>query len=283
MRLLARDTFHPQSEAHYASYVSFRDIATTLHCHDFYEFFLIASGKIIHRINGEALLLKAGAFVFIRPDDEHAYRGTGDGDCQLVNLAYRASTLDALFDYLGEGFKPQRLLQRPMPPTVQLSTQDTQRVTARLDMFNRTAAGDEAYKRTALRMLLFDLFTWLFPADKPAYRQSGIKWLDNLVAAMHKPEHFVAGIPRMQALADCSPEHLARTFKANFEITPTEFVNELRLRYAANLLVNSDRPIIDVAQEAGFGNLSYFYRLFKQQFNTTPKTFRQSRSRTLIP
>src|SRR5690606_35841950 len=101
MRLLARNTFNAQSEAHYAFYTSFRDITTVLHCHDFYEFFLIADGQIIHCINGEEQPLQQGAFVFVRPDDEHAYQGTGDSDCQLINLAFLAATLNDLFSYLG--------------------------------------------------------------------------------------------------------------------------------------------------------------------------------------
>lgn len=283
MRLLARNTFNPHSEAHYAFYTSFRDITTVLHCHDFYEFFLIADGQIIHRVNDDEQLLKQGTFVFIRPDDEHCYQGSGDSDCQLINLAFLVRSLDALLDYLGEGFYPQRLLDSPMPPVIQLSVQDTQQIIARLNTFNRIAGDDADYQRTTLRILLFELFTWLFaPATSP-YRESGIEWLDTLVETMHQPEHFAEGVARMQALAGCSSEHLSRIFKAHFGITPTEFVAEVRLNYAANMLANSDRDIIYIAMEAGFGNLSHFYKLFKEKFKTTPKAYRRTQQRSLIP
>jgi AraC-like DNA-binding protein len=41
------------------------------------------------------------------------------------------------------------------------------------------------------------------------------------------------------------------------------------------LLVETDDGIIDVAYSVGFGNLSVFYRFFKDAVGTTPAAFRK--------
>lgn len=100
---------------------------------------------------------------------------------------------------------------------------------------------------------------------------------------MEKKENFTEGLARMQELAGKSHEHICREFKKRLNITPTEFINSLRLNYAKNLLMNSDESIIDIAMEAGFGNLSHFYHLFRKQYNISPSDFRKKYQESIIP
>jgi AraC-like DNA-binding protein len=44
---------------------------------------------------------------------------------------------------------------------------------------------------------------------------------------------------------------------------------------AARLLLQSDATVLSVATEVGFDNLSYFNRVFKRQYHTTPSEFRR--------
>ena len=100
---------------------------------------------------------------------------------------------------------------------------------------------------------------------------------------MKEPANLRGGVPKMQALAHTSPEHLSRTFRKEMGCTPTQYVNDLRLTYAANLLYRTDNAIIDVSNEIGFSNLSYFYRIFRQKFGMTPTQFRAQKRKRLIP
>ena len=56
-----------------------------------------------------------------------------------------------------------------------------------------------------------------------------------------------------------------------------EYLNEYRLTMASRLLLSSDASILDIANEVGFDNLSYFNRLFKKRFLTTPSNYRKLR------
>ena len=87
----------------------------------------------------------------------------------------------------------------------------------------------------------------------------------------------------MQTLAHASPEHLSRTCRKELGCTPTQYVNKLRLTYAANLLVHTDQPILDISFEVGLENHSYFYRIFKQRYGTTPAQFRAQNRRYIVP
>lgn len=48
----------------------------------------------------------------------------------------------------------------------------------------------------------------------------------------------------------------------------------MRLKKAEALLVDSNKKIIDIAMECGFGNISYFNRVFQKRHGMTPKSYR---------
>jgi AraC-like DNA-binding protein len=52
-----------------------------------------------------------------------------------------------------------------------------------------------------------------------------------------------------------------------------DYIVEVRMRKAANLLRNTSLPISKIAAQIGMGNDSYFYRLFKKMYNYTPREF----------
>ena len=93
---------------------------------------------------------------------------------------------------------------------------------------------------------------------------------------MKKPQNFIAGSTRMYELCGKSREHLSRTLKQYYNITISEFVNDLRLEYSANLLLTSNLSVVDIAYESGFENISWFYKAFERKFSTTPLKYRKS-------
>jgi len=50
-----------------------------------------------------------------------------------------------------------------------------------------------------------------------------------------------------------------------------DYIKNYRLEKAAELLESGDISILDASLAAGFHNLSYFYREFKEKYGMTPK------------
>jgi AraC-like DNA-binding protein len=63
--------------------------------------------------------------------------------------------------------------------------------------------------------------------------------------------------------------------KSELGLTFTSYLHKLRLTEAARLLTEfADRPVAEIAFMVGYANVSYFNKLFKEEYGCTPKAFR---------
>ncbi|THF74298.1 helix-turn-helix domain-containing protein [Cohnella fermenti] len=272
----------PEAEGHY------RDISgigntSGIHTHDFYEFFLIAEGAAYHCCNGHKETVSEGALVFMRPRDIHYYEPLPGTDCRLINLSFYEHTLTALLTYLGDGFPKESFLGSPDPITVQLSRREKLLLQERLEKLIRIPQQEKPRFRTELRAVLAEVYSrYLMPSVVPE-QDTKPKWLANLCLEMKEPERFLEGIPAMVRLSGKSHAHLCRVFKKWENQTPLAYLNLTKLQYAENLLLHSDRSVLDIALEAGFGNLGHFYKSFRALFGNTPQTHRKLHQARLAP
>ncbi len=70
-----------------------------------------------------------------------------------------------------------------------------------------------------------------------------------------------------------SQTQLYRKLHAVTGFSPNEFVRHIRLLRAAELLLKKVGNVSEVAYQVGFNNLSYFAKVFKEKFGTTPMEF----------
>lgn len=81
--------------------------------------------------------------------------------------------------------------------------------------------------------------------------------------------NVIAGKVHLSTAAFC------RYFKRQTNMTFTDFVNQYRVSYAKNLLLQG-KSANEVCWEVGFESVSYFNRLFKRVVGETPAAFRRA-------
>ena len=74
-----------------------------------------------------------------------------------------------------------------------------------------------------------------------------------------------------------SRSYMSHAFKRIFGISFSEYCNRLRLADAEKMLTNSEIPITDIALSVGFGDVSYFIKLFKSHYGEPPLRYRNKR------
>lgn len=89
--------------------------------------------------------------------------------------------------------------------------------------------------------------------------------------------HLDERIERMELseLVHLNPAYLSRLFKKETQESLTEFILSRKMQLSKNLLRGSNKPISEIAQIAGFSNLSYFSKAFKKLFQVSPMAYRK--------
>lgn len=90
---------------------------------------------------------------------------------------------------------------------------------------------------------------------------------------------------RLKQLADIagmSPSAFSRFFKLHTGRNLSEYIIDIRLGYAARLLVDTSRSISEISFDCGFNNLSNFNRIFKRKKGCSPSEFRENYHKTRI-
>lgn len=82
-------------------------------------------------------------------------------------------------------------------------------------------------------------------------------------------------VDSLAALAGVSRSCLNRQFSASYGCSPMGFVNTVRMRAAARMLMGSDLPVKSVAAAVGYASRSHFSRAFAAQFGSDPSQYRR--------
>jgi AraC-like DNA-binding protein len=71
------------------------------------------------------------------------------------------------------------------------------------------------------------------------------------------------------------PNYAMNLFKKVFATTMTKYLTQHRLSHAQRLLVTTNRRILYIAFDSGFGSISRFNYAFSQSFGCSPRVYRQ--------
>ena len=79
--------------------------------------------------------------------------------------------------------------------------------------------------------------------------------------------------------AKLSRYHFLRVFQELMGLTPHQFVLRTRLRNAATRLIVDAGPVLNVALDSGFGDVSNFNHAFRSEFGMSPREYRTMHAR----
>lgn len=85
-------------------------------------------------------------------------------------------------------------------------------------------------------------------------------------------------IDEIAAANGFSHDHFFKSWKKYFNVTPTQYINNLRLEAAARRLKESNIPILEIIREVHFAGKYMFYQRFRQKYGMTPDEYRKRHS-----
>ncbi len=82
-------------------------------------------------------------------------------------------------------------------------------------------------------------------------------------------------VEKLAKIASMSVSLFERRFRQVFQVTPRQYIIDIRLTSACKKIINSRENLSYIAHECGFFDHSHFTRSFYKKFGLTPKEYRQ--------
>ncbi len=241
------------------------------HDHAFYEICYVLDGTLPHYVNEQKLDLHAGDMIFLRPQDRHVY--VRDANCTYYHrdIVFQSEFFESVLSFLHPDLI-KTYHKSAIPFKINLSTETIQRFERRITEYFSLPAENVKMRSIFAKTLLIEL---LYYYNIPSYKtENDYPYLINFIIQKLNQRHVLRqGIPYIFSNLKYSKSHICNTFKKYMGVSLTDYINDLRLNYAASLLKFTNNSIYDVSQECGFASLSYFNKLFKQKYNCTPAKF----------
>lgn len=277
---------HTPSSFPYVTYpcsIPLDRLKVPLHWHDEMELVYVKKGCGIVTVDFTTYHVSAGDIVVMLPGQLHSIEQQQSFSMEYENIIFR---LDMLFPRqedlcVSSYFLPLLQRQLEIPAYLHKEWDSYGAAAACLDEADRLCGHRPPAYELSVKSQLFQFFYILFShsasagqTDAPSKRRS----LDRAkLIFKHIENHYAENLTIKEMAESCgfSQSHFMKFFKASFGTSFVAYLKEYRLSKAASLLVSSSSPILTIAQETGFDNLSYFNRSFKSMYGVTPRQFRQ--------
>jgi AraC family cel operon transcriptional repressor len=271
--------FSPQGEAfHLQSCLRTNRWWAGYHTHDFAEVFWIYAGSGRHSVNGQSQELRAGDVVFIRPEDWHNLETLPPQSLGLVNVAFPVDVLRHLRRRYFPDAEHWFWRRSTLPEICRLESArliKLQEWAENLSEAPCTIFAIERFLMNLLHLAAVGVERELLPVAAP-------DWMASACRLIREKKHLQKGVEAWVRLAGRSPEHVARVTKKWLGLTPTEYVNQVRLAQVERQLRQTSLPIVELALEAGFSNLGYMYQLFKRRYGLSPLRYRHKYRKVIV-
>ena len=250
------------------------DNVCLLHDHEFYELVLTISGNVIHEINGVRSQLPEHTLILVRPSDVHRFVDEGQGEFSYLNLAFTANTFDDIAKYLKAEKSMGEIAASEYPVSVELSEKQGSSVKNQFMrlMGESMVPNPRAYSRALIASVLSKYFLNVFDTVKSEHIP---QWFGALCAEMNKIENLSLKAEEMSGISGKCYSHICYCFQKYLNTTPTKYINEIKLKYAKNMILHTNMTVLEIACECGFENMGYFHKLFKQKYGSSPGKLRK--------
>lgn len=254
-----------------------------LHWHEELEIIYIKKGRGQIMVDLENHPVSAGTLVLILPRQLHAIGQYEDFSMEYENIIFHPDILlskksdDCSSDFLLPLFTNMISLPTLITPDLP----NYEKIAKCIDEADEICKTYPKAFQFAIKSQLFSFFFLLFSTcANMAILPKNKRSLDKMKQIM---KYIECNYMEKITIADIASEigvsssHFMKFFKNTMGTSFIDYLNEYRLAMASRLLLSSDASVLDVANEVGFDNLSYFNRLFKKKFGLAPTNYRKSR------
>lgn len=236
-------------------------LAYYAHLHKELEIIYVRKGKAVAYADNNSYLLNAGDIFIAFPNQVHYYRTVSKGEFMVLIFSP-----DILYDVSSK-------ISKSKPDINCFTSLDDEKLK---DIFDSICSLEGEYKNIAISGYLNVVMSRILPKLKlktvNAEKNSAFYYIIDFCTHNFRDDITLDIVAEKLHLSKYYVSHLINTrLKQNFN----EYINNLRISEACNLLRETDIKIADISEDVGFGTIRSFNRSFKAITGMSPAEYRK--------
>ncbi len=260
-----------------------------LHCHAYYELFLVMCGKRQTHCNGCSYDAPEASLFFLAPLTIHGFANLTDVEDMVLQfspeflLANATNASPNTILKLSSEEKPYICISEiPFLRKVLASLHELCNDITQFQQKDTILLNDSIRQNMNLSMQLLQLIDVLIEENFLTFQEeehsySDLAILDPVINRLLSQPEQMPAMEEAAKMANVSYYHFSRLFKKTTGFNYQSYCNHLRLQRAEELLLHSDLSIAEIAAAVGMETNSGFSRLFKRTYGISPMQYRKKR------
>lgn len=251
------------------------------HGHTFMEIVLVVDGTAEHIVDGIRHPITAGDVLLLNPGLSHAYDHTET--LHIINLTYDPQALSMpLLDSnqlpkfsLFTDMAAKRSAVEMVAPVIHLDNAVARRiyrVMQELEDELNSSLPARMFRGLALFMSAIAMLCREFRSEDCINTDGYL--VGNAIAYMNSHFSEDIQIEQLPAMVNMSRRNFFYRFRRSTGYAPAEYLREIRLSRAKEMLLQTEYPISEIALDCGFCDGNHMCRIFRQHTGCTPREFR---------
>jgi xylan 1,4-beta-xylosidase len=248
------------------------------HWHADFEIMLILKGSVVIQVNDQSVILKKGDMYITNPFEIHSLKHT-DEENIILGLQVDVQALIQV----AKDMNHRCFLKQHIQSETELASTLRRVLVALMLEHSQNSITGTMMAMSNLYQLFADMMASI-PNHVLSNNQSNQKQqdFDRLKSVItYVNEHYSERI-LLQDIADLhfiSRFHMSHFIKDRLGISFQDFVTQVRLAHAIELIETTSDKIIDIAEQCGFSDIKYLNKRLKQDYQMTSRELRSAQSR----
>lgn len=250
------------------------------HWHDECEVVHVVDGELVLELPGVKTTLKAGSAAFINSNVLHAMRPASQDQCRAATIAFGEDIVGGAPSsvYRARYVLPVLHDERFHACILDGSSAWEREAIALTEQIEAAHAASQFGYELRIRNLLSDIWLLLLANAETAMDEapSPDPYIRKLLTYVHTNYGNELTLESIAASAGVSVRTCTRSFRQQLQMSVFGYVNEYRIKKAAEQLLMTDATVTEICFACGFSDPGYFSRRFRVQTGMTPREYRRT-------
>lgn len=262
---------------------SYPNYAAPVHWHEDIELILVLSGEMKYNVNGEILVLKKQEGILINARQLHFGFSEEQTECDFICVLLHPLMLCTTPAYERDFVLP--VLYHSNAAFVKLAQEVPWQKEILEDirqMYDLQGDGSAPLKIQALFLNIWIRLYENLPHETHRERQNtDLSILRDMIGFIQKNYTLKISLAEIAASGAVGESKCCKLFAHYIGQTPNRYLIQYRLDQSADLLINTDMTITEIAHAVGFNGSSYYAEAFRKWTGISPTEYRTHTLRSL--